>query len=422
MEVSVQPGRLSGHIPVPPSKSHTIRALLVAAAAGGTSRIRSPLFSRDTRACMRAVSLLGAVVREEGADLLVEGTGGRFSVPEDVIDVENSGTTLYLAGAMAALIEGGRAVFTGDAQLRRRTAGPLLASLHDLGARAESTRGNGCAPLVIGGPLRGGSTSIACPTSQYLSALLLACPLGKGDSLVEVVELNEHPYIDMTLWWLKAQGVALEREGYDRFRIPGGQCYRAFDLTIPGDYSSATFFLCAAAVTGSTLTLTNLYPDDPQGDREVLDILERMGCTVEVSPERREVTITGGPLSATKVDMTRIPDALPALAVTACYAEGTTRLYNAAHTRLKETDRIAVMAQELSRLGARVEELPDGLLIHGPCPLTGGIVSSHDDHRVAMALAVGALAARAPVTIEGAEATEVTFPEFFSLLEAHRTG
>ncbi len=416
MEVTIRPGQLGGRLRVPASKSHTIRALIIATLADGESFVRAPLDSDDTRSCLACCRALGAQITEQAEGWRVRGTGGRLQVPENVVDVGNSGTTLYIAMAAAALT-GGFTVFTGDEQIRRRPARNLLGALRDLGATAFDTRGNGCAPLVVGGPLRGGRTAIACPTSQYLSALLLAAPLAEGTSEIEVTELNEQPYVEITLDWLDRQRIRYERRGLMWFRVPGGQAYHAFDRAVPGDFSSATFFFCAAAVTGSAVTVDGLDPNDPQGDKDVLRLLEQMGCRVTWADT--SVTVEGTKLRGVDADLNPMPDALPALAVTACFAEGVTRLGNVPQARLKETDRIAVMARELARMGATVKEEPDGLVIQGS-RLEGTAVNGYADHRVVMALAIAGLRARGSTTVSTAEAAAVTFPGFFELLESLR--
>ena len=455
----ISPGRLAGTARIPGSKSHTIRGLLIAALAEGESRLFSPLDSLDTAACVAVCRSLGAEVdeiREDGAlsEIRVRRTGGALGVPDDVVDVKNSGTTLYLGMGVAAL-GSGLTVFTGDHQIRRRSAAPLLEALAGLGATAVSTRHNGCAPIVVGGGLRCGSVSLESPTSQYLSSLLLAAPLataagGRGGTAaavtdIEVLLLNERPYVDMTLWWLDSQGIRYERDGYERFRVPGGQTYRPFEARIPADFSSATFLACAAAITGSTLTLSGLDIDDPQGDKAVLDILSEMGCSVRA--DAGGITVSGPPdafdrqrahaqarLSGGSFDLNAIPDALPALAVAACFAREPVELTNVPQAREKETDRIAVMASELATMGARIEERPDGLLIHpagtaahsatavepAVPPLRGAAVDGHADHRVVMALAVAGLGAAGDTLIDGAEASAVTFPGFFQLLDELR--
>ena len=402
---------LSGGVAIPASKSHTIRALAIATMAHGVSEIANPLDSADTRSCVDTCRALGAEI-ETATDWTVKGAGGVLRAADDVIDVRNSGTTLYVALGMASLVRGSN-VFTGDEQTQRRTAQNLLDALCSLGARAESTRGNGCAPIRVRGPLRGGSASIACPTSQYLTSLLLCTPLAERDSEILVTELNEAPYVEMTLDWLNGQGIDCSHEDMRQFKIKGGQSYRAFSERIKGDFSSATFFLCAAASTGSDITLNGLDMNDPQGDKAVVGMLERMGAGVEVRP--LAVRIKGGALRGIDIDLNATPDALPALAIAGCFAEGTTRLLNVPQARMKETDRIRVMREIITALGGKAEELPDGLIVHGT-GLKGGRVSGHGDHRIVMACAIGGLATDQPVEVDTAEAVQVTFPSFPDLM------
>ena len=248
MEQIVEPGRISGSIRIPGSKSHTMRALFLATMAEGTSRIVHPLDSGDTVSARKACAALGAKILEGEQEWLVEGTGGRPLTPQDVIDVGNSGTTLRFALGAASLAEGW-SVFTGDEQIRQRPVGPLITALDDLGAEAFTTRGGEFPPAAVRGRLKGGETRISCPTSQYLSSLLLVSPLAEKDTTIEVLELNEKPYIGITLEWLDFLSIRCTRDGWERFHVEGGQHFHAFTKEIPGDYSSATFFLCAAAVT-----------------------------------------------------------------------------------------------------------------------------------------------------------------------------
>lgn len=448
MTVQIEPGKLRGAARVPGSKSHTIRALVIASLASGESTIRAPLDSGDTQACIRACRLLGGEITEhrEGEALhalTVRGVGGRPVTPDNVIDVGNSGTTLYILTTTAALADGW-SVFTGDDSIRTRPVEPLLAALRDLGVDAFTTRGDGKPPFLVHGPLGGGKSgtagstggagledpafdrhtaTIECRTSQYLSSLLLGLPLGNGTFEINVPLLYERPYVEMTFWWLDGQGIHYEREGYERFRVPGGQAYKPFSIGIPGDFSSATFLFCAAAITGSSIVLQGLDMSDPQGDKAVLDILEAMGCRIE---DRDEGLSIEGPdeLVGGTFDLNAIPDALPALAVTACCARSETRLVNVPQARQKETDRIAVMAAELGKLGARVAELEDGLVVTPPenirKPFTGADVESHDDHRIAMALSIAGLVADGQTRVSGAECAAVTFPGFYSTLESLR--
>jgi len=300
--------------------------------------------------------------------------------------------------------------------------------LQDLGATAYSTKNNGRAPVVIGGPIKGGSTTIECPTSQFLSSLLIALPLADTDHCeINVTLLHEQPYAEMTLRWLDEQGIKYENRYWKQFLIPGRQSYQPFEKVVPGDFSSATFFACAAAITSSKLILLGLDMNDSQGDKAVFGILETMGCQVsyDKADSTKGITIIGPghpanpckQLKGGSFDLNDIPDALPALSVTAAYASAEVSLVNVPQARLKETDRIAMMNQELRRMGALVKELPDGLVIQPSGHLmTGTDVESHDDHRIAMSMALAALRAKQPNRIADAECAAVTFPGFFRIL------
>ncbi len=429
MDYTSIPGKVDGEVCIPGSKSHTIRAVLIASMAEGTSRIRNPLYSADTRSCIAACRAFGAQIHESPDCITVSGTGGAPHEPSEVIDVGNSGTTLYLAVSMAALIDGST-VFTGDNQILSRPVGPLLESLKDLGATIEYLESIGYPPFRITGPIHTGETSIVCETSQYLSSLLLALPLIHSDkkeySRIHVPLLNERPYIQISLDWLAGQGIHLHGGDWSEWEVTSGQRYSAFDKAIPGDFSSASFFLCAAAMTGSKLRLTGLDMNDSQGDKAVVGILEEMGCSVWAEADSVSIAGPGHPdcpaarLKGGQFDLNAIPDALPILACCACFASEEVALVNVAQARLKETDRIAVMTAELTKMGADIEERPDGLLIR-PSRLSGCYVHGHGDHRVVMSLAIAGLAAESgETTIDTAESAAVTFPNFFELLEGIR--
>ena len=412
MKFIVKKSCTAGSIAIPASKSHTVRAVVIASLAEGTSIIESPLDSRDTQAAVRICRGLGAVI-ETGGNWRVEGTGGKIAAPDDVLDVANSGTTLYITMSTAALSDG-YSIFTGDAQTRSRPAQPLIDSLNDLGAEVFSTRGNGMAPLVVKGKMRGGRTVIECPTSQYLTSLLLNCPLAESDTEIEIIKLYEHPYVEMTLQWLDEQGISYQRDGWRSFKIKGGQKYHSFKKRIPADFSSATFFLCAGAIAGKEVVLEGLDMNDSQGDKAVVDYLKRMGAAI--TAENNVIRVKKSDLHGCEIDLNATPDALPAMAVTACFAEGETRLVNVPQARLKETDRISVMQKELRKMGAEIEELEDGLVVRHS-RLKGALVDGHDDHRVVMALALAGLAAKGTTTVAKAESVDITFPNFVELMQ-----
>lgn len=407
--------RLRGTVEVPGSKSHTVRAVAIASLASGASCIEAPLDSADTQATVRAYRALGAHIDTRATDWIVTGTAGELTTPEDVIDVANSGTTMNVAIGSAALLRRGMAVLTGDDQVRRRPNGPLLNSLCELGAWAASTRGNGSPPVVVRGRLRGGTTVIECQTSQFLSSLLINCPLGDGDTTIRVPVLNEAPYVDMTLDWLTRLGIRFERDGYREFRVPGGQRYDAFTRRVPADFSSATFFLCAGALQDNDVVVKGLDLEDTQGDKAVLKYLRQMGARVDALPEG--VRVRPGDLRGCKIDLNATPDALPMMGVVGCFAKGTTRLVNVPQARMKECDRIAAMRQELERLGAKVRELPDGLEIEQSV-LHGARVDGHADHRIVMALTVAGCCIPNDTVVTNAESVSVTFPGFADCMKS----
>jgi len=343
-----------------------------------------------------------------------------------MVNVGNSGTTLNLALGSAALAPDGQTTnFTGDAQIQSRSSEPLIRSLNELGAKCTSIRNNGKPPVAVTGRIKGGKTSVAAVSSQYLSSLLLCTPLAEKDSEIDVTLLNEPGYVQMTLDWLDNQSIRYENDGMRQFNVVGGQGYGAFDKTIPADFSSATFFLCAAALAGDEVRLLGLDFTDSQPDKAVVDYLRAMGANVTI--EQNTVTIKAAPLKGTKIDMNATPDALPAMAVVGAFAEGETRLVNVPQARGKETDRIKCMTEELRKLGIDIEELEDGLIVRHSLPAKAGKpmaarLDGRGDHRIVMALALAGMAGEGQYIIDTAEAISVTFPQFVELMTSIGAG
>jgi len=407
---------LRGTVAIAGSKSHTIRALMIAALADGQSCLHAPLISADAQAAVRAIQALGATVTMHDCFWQVHGRGIPRVNSAMTIDVANSGTTLNLLMGIAALTQGSQLRLTGDAQIQRRPSAALAQALVELGARVKAERNNGCAPFLIEGPLVGGRTTMHCQSSQYLSSLLLACPLAKNDSVIDVPLLNEKPYVQMTLDWLTAQQIEFDANAdLSHFRLRGNQQYKPFERRIPADFSTATFFLGAAALANNDITCTGLDMNDTQADKKVVSYLQQMGADVQI--DASGIRIGGGKLHGVELDMNETPDALPVMAVLACFADSTTVLFNVEHARIKETDRIAVMAAELRKMGAVIDERPDGLIIQPSC-LHAATVDGHDDHRVVMALALAAMHAESgPTTITTAESAAVTVPDFVERMQ-----
>jgi 3-phosphoshikimate 1-carboxyvinyltransferase len=322
---------------------------------------------------------------------------------------------------MAALLDGWTYI-TGDEQIRRRPVKALLSALGELGARAWTARpGVDACPVVVHGPMKGGTARLDGLFSQYVSSILMSAPLLENDTEILVENPGERPYLDLTLDWMKRYGVTAERSAdYRRFFVRGGQRYTPADTVIAGDWSAAAFPAVAALVTGSTITIESLDYNDGHGDKAVLDFLVRMGAGIEQDPAGNRLVVRGdGTLSSgIRIDLRDCPDALPALAVAAARAEGDTLFSGLAVTRLKETDRVQVMASELTKMGARIECDADTMTVHGGRELRGTLVESHGDHRVAMALLICGLASGGTTFVKDAECAEVSFPAFFQAMSA----
>ncbi|CAP13874.1 3-phosphoshikimate 1-carboxyvinyltransferase [Halobacterium salinarum] len=421
MHATVSPSRVRGRARAPPSKSYTHRALLAAGYADGETVVRDPLVSADTRATARAVELLGGAAARENGDWVVTGFGSRPAIPDAVIDCANSGTTMRLVTAAAALADG-TTVLTGDESLRARPHGPLLDALSGLGGTARSTRGNGQAPLVVDGPVSGGSVALPGDvSSQFVTALLMAGAVTEtGIETDLTTELKSAPYVDITLDVLDAFGVGAS-ETAAGYRVRGGQAYApsGAEYAVPGDFSSASYLLAAgalAAADGAAVVVEGMHPS-AQGDAAIVDVLERMGADIDWDTESGVITVQRSELSGVEVGVADTPDLLPTIAVLGAAADGTTRITDAEHVRYKETDRVAAMAESLSKLGASVEERPDELVVRGgDTELSGASVDGRGDHRLVMALAVAGLVADGETTIAGSEHVDVSFPDFFEVL------
>ncbi len=411
--LKVKPSKLAGEVRAPPSKSYTHRAFMIALLARGESKIINPLLSSDTEATIEAAKALGAEVTREDDLWRVLGTGSELKPRVDLIDVRNSGTTLRLMSAIAALSP--KPVrLTGDESILKRPMGPLIDALAQLGAKARCEGAQGRPPVVVGGGLDGGEVEITgALSSQFISALLLACPHARDDVELRVTEeFRSKPYVEITLELLDGAGAKIKRSrDLMEFKIPGGQVFRAMDLEIPGDFSSAAFVLVAAALAGGVVRVSNLDVRSAQGDKRIVGLLREFGADVRV--KGKVVEVSGAEqLSGIEADCGDNPDLVPALAVLGSLADGRTRLTNIPHLRYKETDRLRALRVELNKLGVRVEELSGELRIKGMERLKGASLHSYGDHRMAMALAVAGLVARGETIIDGAESISVSYPSF----------
>ena len=430
MDLRIDPSPLlRGTVAVPPNKSHSFRALVAAGLADGVSTIRKPALSDDWRLGVTALRMLGAHVEQSSPDTWqIRGVAGRPVTPPDVINCGNSGLVFRLFTAAAA-IGYGCTVLTGDESIRTiRPIGPLVDALLQLGAFAVSTKGDGHAPVVVGGPLRGGVAQFEGADSQYISALLFAVAAAGVEADIRVTNAGEKPWVGLTLSWLDRLGVHVEHENFEHYRLAGRQRppapvgpaapppptgptpWAGFDFTVPADWSAALYPLVAALVTpGSEVTVAGLDGDDPQPDRLVLDVLRRMGGDIRQEGDR--ITARGSRLHGRRIDCNDFIDQFPLLAVVGCFAEGETELVNAEIARHKECDRISQMARSLRAMGADLDERPDGLTIRRS-GLAGSDLDSQADHRMVMTLTVAALAASSASTIRRAECVSKTFADF----------
>ena len=421
-EIQVAPWTPAGpaRVRVPGSKSLTNRALICAALASGKSLLTGALDSEDTRVMVEALKQLGIAVEHDPAAATIALTGclNRVKAPTADLFVANSGTSLRF---LTALVATGRGTYRldGTPRMRQRPVSDLLQALNGLGAEAKSDLGTGCPPVtVVAHGLDGGFAFVnGDVSSQFLSGLLMALPASKAVTTVEVEgTLVSQPYIEMTLKVMEAFGVRIGNHKFRRFNVEPGH-YTGRPYAVEPDASAASYFFAAAAVTGGTVTLEGLGSKSIQGDMGFVDLLEHMGCTVV--RKGTETTVTGGPLRGVDVDMNPISDTVMTLAAVALFASGMTRIRNVGHIRHKETDRIAAVATELRKLGATVDEQPDGLVIIPPDQITPAKIATYDDHRMAMAFAVAGLRAEG-VTILDPGCVAKTYPRFWDDLDALR--
>jgi 3-phosphoshikimate 1-carboxyvinyltransferase len=404
---------LQGHLKVPSSKSQTLRAIYFAFLARGTSYIHDFLPSPDTTAMIQAVRELGAQVEVLGNCLEIRGCAGKPMAASNIIDCGNSGLVLRFIGALAGLIPY-YTILTGDASIRQnRPAASLLHGLKQLGAFAVSSKDNGFAPLVIKGPFSAASAVLDGKDSQPVSGLVMAAAFAPYSIELHVQNPGEKPWVDLTLYWLDKLGIPYERHEYSYYRLYGNAQIEGFTYRVPGDFSTAAFPMIAAILTQSEVTLHNMDMKDPQGDKAIIPLLQSMGALIHIDEEKNTLTVKScKKLKGKVIDVNDSIDALPILSVLACFAEGRTEIVNASMARCKESDRIHCITKELQKMGALIEEKPDGLVID-PSPLYGAKLYAHHDHRMALALTVAALGAKNESEITGAECIAKTYPTFY---------
>lgn len=411
--MKLKKSKLQGVVSAPPSKSYTQRAIICSSLADGRSRVINYLDCDDTRETIRACSAYGVTIEERGNTLEITGTTKRRA-PLEPIEL-NGSATCYRFMLPIALLAKGKTIIRGSGRLEKRPIGELISALNEVDGRCELR--NGQIEVAGRGYLDGGKIRICGDiSSQYISGLLLAYPLAKNDTEITVTtELESKPYVELTLDVLNAFGITVNHsEDLRHFSIPGNQHYKPRDYEIEGDFSSAAFLLAGGAISGD-IEVKNLNMNSKQGDREILNILEQMGAKVERMQDSVRVKVSD--LRGIEIDARDIPDLVPICAVLGCFADGETRIANANRLRIKESDRLRAITQELRKMGADIRESGGGLIINGRCKLKGAVLDPHDDHRIAMSCAIAALSAEGETVIENPECVRKSYPNFFEDLE-----
>lgn len=402
---------------MPRSKTHSFRALILASLADGTSYVRNPRLSSDWHEAVRAMRMYGARIEEVEADIFrVEGVGGRLQTPADIINVNNSGTMLFFVAGVAAACPGW-SVITGDESIRtlRKISRNLFEPFETLGVQVISTKNDGMAPLVIKGKVDGGVAHMDGIGCQPVFSVLLASAFSRKPVEIFVRNPGERAYIDLLLYWFRKVGLRYENvdHKHEHYIFPGNNPPRAFDAEIPFEWSAPAYPLLAAILTpDSEITVRGMNWDDPYGDKQVIALLRDMGADIAIAGDT--LTARTSELHGIEVDMNDLPDQVPTIAVAACFAKGRTIIKNALTARWKECDRIAAVSKELAKMGAKVIEQEDGLIIDqdGSWKLHAAEVDGYYDHRMILSFALAAMQVEGETRISDAQMAEKSFENF----------
>ena len=419
--VTVRKSILSGLIDCPPSKSYTHRAIVVSSLAEGKSLITNPLRSRDTNATLLACKMLGVDINDRPNQIMISGRKG-FEPPNDIINVENSGTTLRFLTPMSALVKKGYTVITGDKSIRRRPMNPMIQALGKVGVECYSTRLNGFAPILVkGGGIRGGTTTLSgAISSQFLSGLLISGIYAKSDLEIEIEGRQvSRPYIDSTIAIMKEFGISIKSSDYRFFSVKEGR-YKSTSFNIPGDFSAAALLLSAGAMLADELIVSGLDFSLPQGDSRIVEFLERLGARIRKDVGRGRVSVSRSEsFEGGEFDLSDTPDLLPAISILSLKSRKPIKVIGISHARFKETDRPGIIASELSKLGLEIKMKNDELLLNKTGELKRACLDAHDDHRLFMSFVIAAMLTDGSV-IRGADSVDVSYPKF--LVELKKIG
>ena len=410
MSCKIEKSELSGHIVCPPNKSYSHRAIFLASLAGNNSKIDNVLFSADTIATIEACRKFGAEIEEDSTSLVVKNSIKMNKiVPE--IDAKNSGTTIRIASGIASLFTK-EITLTGDSSLQKRPMKPLLDALESIGAKCVST--NGMPPIKITGKILGGEVSIPGNfSSQFISSLLICAPLTeKGISLNIKENLVSKPYLDATIATMRNFGVTVQTLiPYKKYHI-SHQIYKPTTFTVPIDFSSLAILLSASVLIGKNFVIHGNIGNLPQGDKVFIDILEQLGVKVLIEEERITVE-SPEKLNGGRFDLSNSPDLLPPLAILAIKTMNPIEIVNVKHARLKETDRISILARELVKIGIKIQEKDDGLILESSNRFRGASLNSENDHRLFMVFCIAGMYL-GDCTVTDHESVAVSYPNFIT--------
>ena len=410
MKCRVEKSEIDGSIECPANKSYTHRAIFLASLAIDKSIIKNILRSGDTNATINTCKNFGVEIKDVGNDITVT-SANELKIHSNTIDAANSGTTIRIAAAIASLAND-KITLTGDSSLKKRPMQPLLDALESLGAQCTSS--NGSPPISVKGRIKGGEVKIPGNiSSQFISALMITAPKLENGLVINInSKLVSKPYIDATISIMKKFGVDVEtKTPYKKYIIPE-QNYKATTITIPSDFSSLALLLVAAVLLGENLTIKASTGSMPQADEAIVDILEMMGVIITLNKNTIKIK-SPEKLDGGKFDLSNSPDLIPAIAILSLKASKPIEIFNVEHARYKETDRIAIIARELSKLGIKIEEKKDGLILNNSNSLTSANLNSENDHRLFMAFCIAGMYV-GNCTISHPESVEISYPNFIS--------
>lgn len=416
MQVKIKPGKIKGSVSVPSSKSITHRAVMIASLAKGKSVIKNCLKSVDTDLTVKACKELGVEIDEKDNQLIINGVNGRFVLYGKTknLFVGESGTSLRLLTALSVLTDG-TVIIDGERKLRERPIGELIDVLQKQGIEARSINNDGYPPVEIkGSTFKGGEITVESEkSSQFASAIMLISPYAQNDVRLIPFSLKSQPYLEITRSVMVKFGAEIERKN-STYLIKKGKKYKGCDMKIEGDWTQASYFAVAAAISGNTVNLINLNPNSHQGDRKIISLLMSMGCKIQSNQDG--ISITGGNLSAISEDLGDFPDIVPSMCIAAGFAKGKSTFTNIGHLVYKESNRLESVCLELNKMGIIAYFDKDRITVIGGNP-KGTIIDSHNDHRIAMSFSVAATAASGETVINNAEVVDKSYPDFYNDLK-----